>query len=101
MAVLDDYKILKNITNTNKDGKINLFIRLGSTAIRNYIHIDNSVDIEANYPDALLQYVIEKMNNSGLEGQKQYSQGSRSGTLNNALSSDVKDLLPLPYVTLA
>lgn len=101
MAVLNDYKILKNITDTSKDNKINLFVRLGSTAIRNYIHVDNAVDIESNYPDALLQYVIEKMNNSGLEGQKQFSQGSRSGTINNSLSQDVKDLLPTPYVTLA
>lgn len=98
--VLDDVKVLKGYLDTSKDALINVYIRLGADAIKDYLHCGD-IDIEANYSSALIQYCIEKLNNKGLEGQKQFSQGGRSGTINNSLSQDVKDLLPTPYVTLA
>lgn len=97
MAVLDDVKTLKNIQDTSKDNVINLYIRRGVTLITNYLNVDSAVDIQATYPDALVEYAIECMSRQGNEGIKQYSQGSRSGTYGNELSDTVMALLPAPY----
>lgn len=95
MTVLDDAKVLLNVN--GQDALLNLYIRQGSTLIKNYLKI-GSIDIETLYPDALLQYTIEAFRKHGLEGTKQFSQGSRSGTLIDGLSQNVKDLLPLPKI---
>ncbi|WP_010236284.1 phage head-tail connector protein [Clostridium arbusti] len=97
MAILDDAKIILNVS--NQDALINLYLRQGSTLIKNYLKIDN-LDVEATYPDSLLQYTVETFRKHGLEGTKQFSQGSRSGTFTDGLSNDVKALLPLPYIRL-
>lgn len=96
MSVLDDIKI---ITGSTEDTLLNLYIRKADTLIKNYLRLDN-VDIETTYPDAVIQYVVENYRQRGNEGIKQFSQGSRSGTYNSGLSSDVKVLLPLPKIKL-
>lgn len=97
--VLDDAKI---VLNTDKDNLISIYIKQGITLIRKYLNLKNTnvIDIETVYSDALIQYVVEQYRKHGLEGTKQYSQGSRSGTLTNALSENVKALLPLPRIRL-
>jgi hypothetical protein len=97
MAILDDAKIILNVS--NQDALISIYLRQGSTLIKNYLKIDN-LDVEATYLDALLQYIVEAFRKHGLEGTKQFSQGSRSGTFTDGLSSDVKVLLPLPRIKL-
>jgi hypothetical protein len=97
LAVLDDVKI---ILGTTEDILLNLYIRKADTLIKNYLRLDDTVDIEAIYSDAVIQYVVENYRQRGNEGIKQFSQGSRSGTYNSGLSSDVKVLLPLPKIKL-
>lgn len=59
------------------------------------------MNIQETYPDACITYVIEQLGRKGNEGMKQFTQGSRSGTLDNGgLSDDVKSLLPLPSAKL-
>ncbi|MDF2804125.1 MAG: phage gp6-like head-tail connector protein [Anaerocolumna sp.] len=98
MAVLEDVKTLKSIGDSSKDNIINIYIRKGKTLISNYLN--KTVDVETDYPDALVQYVIECMNKSGNEGLKQFGQGSRNGTYGNELSDSVLALLPVPYATI-
>jgi len=99
MAVLNDVKILKNITDTNRDNEINIYIRRATTLIGNYLNLDsnNTTDIENTYQDACIAYVMEQLSQKGNEGIKQYSQGSESGTYGSDLSENVKALLPTPY----
>lgn len=103
--VLDDVKTILDITDTSMDNKITLYIRRADNLILLYLNdstITDTTMIETNYPDAVVQFVIECMNRRGNEGITQYSQGSRSGTYGNSdiLSNDVKALLPLPKVGL-
>lgn len=99
MSVLDDTKILLGST---EDAVIQIYINRGKTLIRNYLNMKDTdtTDIELTYPDAVICYVIESYRKRGLEGTKQFSQGSRSGTLTDGLSNEVKSLLPKPYIRL-
>ena len=94
MAVLDDLKIL---TGQSED-ILNIYIHRANAAIRSYLSIDNTVDVEIAYPDAVIEYVTECISKKGNEGIKQFTQGNRQGTYNDGLTEDVKALLPLPYV---
>lgn len=94
--VLDDIKVLKNITDESKDAQINLLIRKAVTVIKNYLQSD--IDAENLYPDAVIEYVIFSLNKKGNEGLKQFSQGSRSGTYEDGIPQTVKALLPLPSI---
>ncbi len=100
MAVLDDIKTLKGIQDTSKDNIISLYIRKATALISNYLNVDSTVDIQATYPDAVVEYVIECINKQGNEGMKQFTQGSRGGTYGNELSDTVLALLPAPYATM-
>ena len=94
MAVLDDLKIL---TGQSED-ILNIYIHRANAAIRSYLNVADTVDIEATYPDAVIEYVTECISKKGNEGIKQFTQGNRQGTYNDGLTEDVKALLPLPYV---
>lgn len=96
MAVLDDIKILKRITDNNRDGELSIYICRAETLIRNYLNANSAADISEMYPDAVICYVMECLNKKGNENLKQFTQGSRSGTYESGLSSDVKNLLPVP-----
>lgn len=102
MAVLDDVKVLKKIssTDTSRDAEINIYIHRATTLIKNYLNLNSNdtTDISSVYPDACIAYVMEQFDRKGNEATKQYSQGSRSGTYENSLSDNVKNLLPVPYV---
>lgn len=95
MAVLDDVKILLN-ADDSKDPILNLYIRKADTLISNYLNI--TVDAEASYPDAVIEYVVLCYRKKGNEGLKQFGQGSRSGTYEDNLPASVKALLPLPSI---
>lgn len=97
MSVLDD---VKTLLGSDDEGVLNIYIRRGTTLIINYLKVDSTVDIQILYPDAVIQYAIECYRQRGNEGIKQFSQGSRSGTLTDGLSQSVKDLLPLPKIRL-
>lgn len=94
--ILGDLRTLINAT----DAVSNIYIRKASTAIIKYLNIDNDTDVASTYPDAVIQYVVENYNKRGNESLKQFSQGSRSGTFESGLSQEVKDLLPLPFITM-
>lgn len=102
MAILDDVKTLKNITDSNRDDEINIYVRRAVTLIKVYLNLDSNdtTDIANTYPDACVAYVMECLEKKGNEGIKQFSQGSRSGTYGNELSDTVITLLPAPYATM-
>lgn len=94
MPVLDDLKTLTG----QSENILNIYIRRATTAIRSYLNIDDTADIENTYPDAVIEYVSECLSKKGNEGMKQFVQGSRQGTYEDGITEDVKALLPLPYV---
>ena len=100
MALLDDTKTVLGIGDTTQDSLLTLYIRKSTTLIKNYLMCADTVDIQANYPDAVMEYVIEQFNKRGNEGLKQFAQGSRSGTYGNELPESVIALLPAPYAVL-
>ena len=59
-----------------------------------------SWNLDTQCSDALIEYAILCYRKRGNEGIKQYSQGSRSGTYEDGLSDSVKNLLPLPFITM-
>jgi hypothetical protein len=99
MAVLDDVKV---ITGSLEDALIQIYINRGKTGIRKYLNLkdEDVTDIEITYTDALTEYVVEQYRMRGNEAYKQYSKGSNSGTYSTGISQNVKDLLPLPYISL-
>lgn len=111
MAVLDDIKTILGIT--DQDAILTLYIRKAVTLITNYLNIPTvaytdsggaviqPIDVEATYPDAVIEFVTLTMNKRGNEGLKQFTQGSRSGTYESSqLPESVIFLLPAPYATL-
>lgn len=100
MAAMEDVKELKNWQNdSSHDGVINIYIRRAVTLIKEYLNLqaDDTTDIATAYQDAVVCYVMEQFDRKGNEATKQYSQGSKSGTYENSLSGNVKNLLPVPY----
>jgi hypothetical protein len=98
MAVIDDIKTLKP-DNDLSDGQLSLKIRMAETAISKYLNnnLDNSI-IEINYPDAVIQCVIEALNRIGDEGIKTSNISSIQTTYEIGISETVKSLLPLPKI---
>lgn len=88
---------LKTLTNA-ADDILNIYINKAVTAIQNYLNVDDTVDIQNIYPDAIEEYVVECLNRRGNEGTKQFTQGGRQGTYEFGLNDDVKALLPVPFV---
>lgn len=98
MSVLDDVKIIKNISDNSKDNLINIYIRRAETLIKKHLNLkDGTENIQEAYPDAVICYVIECLTRKGNENLKQFQQGSRSGTYESGLSKEVINLLPVPY----
>jgi hypothetical protein len=93
--VLDDIKTIRNITDNSQDALLNLYIRRANIAIQHYLNAD--VDPETDYPDAVIQFVIEALNRQGDEGVKQSNMSSVQNTYELGISESVKALLPLPY----
>lgn len=58
------------------------------------------VDIQAAYPDAVIQYVLEALNRQGDEGVKASNVSSVQNTYELGISETVKALLPTPYATM-
>lgn len=101
MAIEDDVKTYLNIStyDTSKDAILLLYIRKANAAISKYLN-DDTTDISTTYPDAVCQFVVEAVNRNGVEGMRQYMQGSRQGMVETSLSDMVKALLPFPYVSM-
>jgi hypothetical protein len=94
MAVIDDLKTLTG----QSDSILNIYIHRANAAIKSYLNVDDSFDVETNYHDAVIEYVSECIAKKGNEGVKQFTQGSRQGTYTDGLTEDVKALLPPPFV---
>lgn len=111
--VLSDLAIILDSDNTDL---LNIYIRKATNAIANYLNIPTvaytetdedtgevitiqPIDIQATYPDAVEELATIFYRNKGVENLKQYAQGSRSGTTSSPVDA-VKDLLPLPYVSM-
>ena len=110
MAALDDVKTILNISDTTKDALFTLYVRKGVTLITAYMNAPDPpvtdpvtlpVDVEATYPDALIEYAVLCYHRRGNEGIKQFAQGARSGTYEDGLGQSVKDLLPSPFIRMA
>lgn len=110
MAVLDD---MHTLGITDQDALLTLYIRKAVTLIQTYLNIPTvaytdstgtviqPIDIQATFPDAIIEYVTICMNKKGNEGLKQFTQGSRSGTYESSqLPESVIFLLPAPYAKL-
>jgi hypothetical protein len=98
LPVLNDIKTLKNISGTSQDNLLSIYIRRANTAIQRYLNSD--IDPSTEYPDAVIQFVLEALNRQGDEGVKQSSVSSVQNTYETGISDEVKALLPLPYAKL-
>ena len=100
MTVLDDVKVIRNISDNSKDSLINVYIRRAETLIKEYLNLksNDATDIQETYPDAVVAYAVECLTRKGTENLKQFQQGNRSGTYETGLSKEVINLLPAPYV---
>lgn len=96
--ILEDIKTMLGIEDTLQDNLLTLYLRKAIILIRNYLKVDETIDIETVYPDAIIEYVTICKNKKGNEGLKSYGQGSRSGTYGNDMPDSVKALLPLPFI---
>lgn len=102
--LLEDIKILLEITDNTKDVLLNLYMRRAITIIKNYINNDNFTQdyIEQNYSDAIIELVVMAYRNKGKENIKSTSQGARSVTYTDgstfSITESVKTLLPTPYL---
>jgi len=103
MAVLDDVKTVLGLDSldTSRDNMLNIYIRKGVTLVTKYLNkivTEPPLDVEATYPDALIEYVVMCYRKKGNEGLKSYGQGSRTGSYGEELSDSVKSLLPTPSI---
>jgi hypothetical protein len=98
LPVLVDLQTLKPTVN---DALLSIYIRRAETAIGKYLNngLDNAT-IETDYPDAVIQFVLEALNRQGDEGVKQSNVSSVQNTYELGMSESVKALLPLPYAKL-
>lgn len=94
MAALDDLKTITNVS----ESILNIYIRRACVLIKNYLNVADTVDVASTYPDAVIEYVTERLSKKGNEGLKQFVQGGRQGTYVDGLTEDVKVLLPSPFV---
>lgn len=101
MAVIDDIKALKHISDNSQDNILSIYIRRADTAIGQYLNDgSDSTAIETNYPDAVIAYAIEALNRQGDEGVKVSEISSVQNTYELGISETVASLLPPPSVTL-
>jgi len=100
MAILNDVKILVglDVLDESRDGLLNIYIRKGITLVTRYLNKTAPLDVEAIYPDALIEYVVLCYRKKGNEGLKSFGQGSRTGSYGDELSDSVKSLLPSPTI---
>lgn len=97
--ILDDIKTLKHISDSSQDELLSIYIRRAETAIGKYLNSDlDNTTIEAKYPDAVIEYVVEALNRQGDEGVRQGIMSSVQATYELGLSEEVKALLPLPFI---
>lgn len=104
--LLDDIKLDLGITRDDKDRLLNMYIRRAVYSIRIYLNTDkyNDDQIKDLFSEAVISLAKNAYEQSGTgdKGIKSKSQGARSVTYMDdkwfAMNSDVKALLPLPYV---
>lgn len=111
MVIDDLQEILGPNVSTNL---LSIYVRRAVTLITNYLNISTvaiididiwthvvttiePIDVSVTYADAVVEYATLCYRKKGNEGLKQFSQGNRSGTYEDALPTSVKELLPLPY----
>ncbi len=105
--MLEDIKVLLNITTSAEDAKLNIYISMATTLINNYLNNDAFDDtyIQENFSMAITLIVInayecKKNGNSG--NIKTISQGSRSVSYGDdkafCINDDIKVMLPTPYI---
>ena len=101
--MLEDIKALLSITDSSKDAVLTIYIRQGVTRITAYMN-DNSlvpVDVDVEYADAVIEFVVLRYRKAGSEGIISKTQGSRSTTYATStgnLPSSVMELLPSPFI---
>jgi len=105
--MLDNIKILLNITTDKEDSKLNIYISMAVALIKRYLNNDAFDDsyIEENFSMAIVLIVTNayecKKNGSG-GNIKSMTQGSRSVSYGDdkafCINDDIKAMLPIPYI---
>lgn len=106
--MLENIKIILNISDSSKDNLLNLLINKSITYIYNYLN-DPCIEkefISENYQDAIIELVCDsysrKYKNQSYIGLKSVTQGSRSKTFADdfnetfVITDSIKMLLPSP-----
>lgn len=105
--MLEDIKTLIGLTTDKEDSKLNIYISMAITLIKNYLNNDLLDDqyIKDNYSTAITLIVTnayECKNNGNNGNVKSITQGARSVTYGEdkafCINDDIKALLPVPYV---
>lgn len=105
--MLEDIKTLIGVTTDKEDSKLNIYISIAVTLIKNYLNNDVLDDqyIKDNYSSAMIMIVTNayECKKNGNKGNiKSSTQGARSVTYGEdkafCINNDIKALLPVPYV---
>jgi hypothetical protein len=107
--MLENIKALLNIKTDAEDTKLNIYISMAITLIKNYLNNDVFDDayIQDNFSMAIIlivtnAYECKKNGNGG--NIKSITQGARSVTYGEdkafCINEDVKAILPVPYIKL-
>ena len=108
--LLDEIKELIGISDDSQDSKLELYIKIATQAIKNYLNnynIDENY-VKENYSGAVIMMVnnaYKSLKDNSNGNVKSMTQGNRSITYfdeNSTFTIDktVKSLLPAPYVRL-
>lgn len=104
--MLEDIKTLIGLTTDKEDSKLNIYISMAVTLIKNYLNNDLLEDqyIKDNYSTAITLIVTNAYECKRNGNIKSITQGARSLTYGEdkafCINDDIKALLPIPYVKL-
>ncbi|ERI90989.1 hypothetical protein HMPREF1982_03551 [Clostridiales bacterium oral taxon 876 str. F0540] len=102
--IIDDIKTLLDIQDNSKDNIFNIYIRRATTVIQNYLNNSTFTGeyIETNFPDAIIDIVVNAYNFKGKNNIKSITQGARSVTYSDntafCVTESVANMLPTPYL---
>ncbi|SHH36210.1 phage head-tail connector protein [Clostridium grantii] len=102
MDILEEVKIILDITDYSKDELLNIYIRKSKQMIKQYLNTNETLEeIESNYVDAIEELVVYMYRIKGKENIKSMAQGSRSVTYADVVfPAFVANMLPVPLVIL-
>lgn len=87
MAVLDDIKVIKNITDTSKDGLLNIYIRRATTVIQLYLNVPTVTQLD-KYRRQIIRQVTEIFSDTPV------TTSTDDGTTTTTVSAAILDTYP-------